>query len=225
MNLEPNLEPPTSNNLLSSHPNPEPRTHEPRTRERPPPETLYEVISVDAGSLGRACAAAFLPDHSSICRKRCVSCSREQLHHARSSQLEGGRGLYRRRRQRALRGGALGQGLLLDHRDRPRARPPDEGSGALDRPEAARRSPAAPRHRAAGPDPLQRHPPAPRRRDPRRLSHGHHPARVQGPLHLRLPDQGEPAAAGRRGGARLRQAVRLRPRGRLQAGAAGRGGA
>ena len=34
---------------------------------------------------------------------------------------------------------------------------------------------------------------------------------------LRVPDQGESAAAGRRGSARLRPAVRVRPRGRLQA--------
>ena len=47
-------------------------------------------------------------------------------------------------------------------------------------------------------------------------------ARLPGPLHLRLPDQGQPAAAGRRGGLRVRQAVRLRPRGGLQARAARR---
>ena len=47
----------------------------------------------------------------------------------------------------------------------------------------------------------------------------------KGTLHLRLPDQGEPAAPGRRGSAGVRPAVRLRPRGRLEAGAAGRGGA
>ena len=38
------------------------------------------------------------------------------------------------------------------------------------------------------------------------------------------PDQGQPAAARRRGDPRLRQAVPLRPGGRLQAGAAGRAG-
>jgi len=39
---------------------------------------------------------------------------------------------------------------------------------------------------------------------------------------LRLPDQGQPAAPGRRGDPRLRQAVQLRPRSRLQAGTARR---
>ena len=51
------------------------------------------------------------------------------------------------------------------------------------------------------------------------------PAPVPGQVSLRLPDQGQPAAAGRRGSAELRRRVRLRPRGRQQAGAAGRGGA
>ena len=51
---------------------------------------------------------------------------------------------------------------------------------------------------------------------------GHRAAPVQRPLLLRLPDQGEPAAAGRRGSAQLRRAVPVRPRGRLQAGAARR---
>ena len=41
-----------------------------------------------------------------------------------------------------------------------------------------------------------------------------HAAPVPGRLQLRLPDQGEPAAAGRRGGAQLRQAVQVRPRSR-----------
>ena len=53
---------------------------------------------------------------------------------------------------------------------------------------------------------------------------GHRAAPVHRPLLLRLPDQGEPAAPGRRGGARLRPAVPLRPRGRLEAGAARRHG-
>ena len=48
--------------------------------------------------------------------------------------------------------------------------------------------------------------------------------RLPGQLLLRLPDQGEPAAARRRGDPRLRQAVQLRPGGRLQAGTARRAG-
>ena len=46
-------------------------------------------------------------------------------------------------------------------------------------------------------------------------------ARVSGPLHLRVPDQGEPAAAGRGRGAAVRPPVQLRPRGGLEARAAG----
>ena len=54
--------------------------------------------------------------------------------------------------------------------------------------------------------------------------------RLPQPLHRGLPDQGQPAAPGGRGGVPLRQGVRLRTGGRLQAGAAGghgddRGGA
>ncbi len=76
----------------------------------------------------------------------------------------------------------------------------------------------------ADPDPLHRHPEAPARRDPRRLPERDRPEPVPGQVPLRLPDQGEPAAPGRRGSAELRRAVRLRPRGRQQAGAAGRVG-
>ena len=47
---------------------------------------------------------------------------------------------------------------------------------------------------------------------------------LPGQLLLRLPHQGQPAAARRRGDPRLRQAVPLRPGGRLQARAAGRAG-
>ena len=46
---------------------------------------------------------------------------------------------------------------------------------------------------------------------------------LPGRLQLRVSHQGQPAAAGRRGGARLRPAVQVRPRSRLQARAA-RGG-
>src|ERR687887_171314 len=47
-------------------------------------------------------------------------------------------------------------------------------------------------------------------------------ASVPGELLLRLSNQGQPAATGRRGGAQLRSAVSLRPRGGLQAGTARR---
>ena len=48
--------------------------------------------------------------------------------------------------------------------------------------------------------------------------------RIRRRLLLRLPDQGQPAAARRRGDPRLRQGVSLRSGGRLQAGIAGRAG-
>ena len=73
---------------------------------------------------------------------------------------------------------------------------------------------AVARHRPADPDPLRRHPQAPAGRDPRRLPAGDEGASIQGQLLLRLSDQGQPAAAGRRGGAELRPAVSLRARGR-----------
>ncbi len=93
-----------------------------------------------------------------------------------------------------------------------------------DRPEGADRSPAAARHQPAGARPLHRHPEASARRHPRRLPGGHRAAPVPGRLQLRLPDQGEPAAAGGRGGAQLRPALPVRPRGGLEAGAARRRG-
>ena len=55
-----------------------------------------------------------------------------------------------------------------------------------------------------------------------RVPVGDRAAPVRRQLLLRLSDQGQPAAAGRRGSARLRPAVRLRPRGRVEARAAGR---
>ena len=148
---------------------------------------------------------------------------RDHPHDTRTPELAGRRGVQRYRRDRTVRNRTLGQGLLLDIAVGSRPRAPDEGRRTLDRPQAADRPPAAARDRPADPDPLQRHPAAPGRRHPQRLQDGHQPARLRRPLHLRLPDQGEPAAAGRRGGAGFRPGVRLRPRSRLQAGAAGRG--
>ena len=81
---------------------------------------------------------------------------------------------------------------------------------------------AGPRHHPPPSHPLQRHPQAPARRHPRRVPGRHRPAPVQRALLLRVPDQGEPAAAGRRGSPQLRRAVPLRPRGRQQARAARR---
>ena len=103
---------------------------------------------------------------------------------------------------------ALGQGLLLGRRARPPAGPSRQGSDSRHRSQGAGRPPAAARHPAADPAPLHRHPQAPRSArsttPSRPPSHEHD---YQGKLLLRLPDQGEPAAAGRRGGPRLRQAV------------------
>ena len=101
---------------------------------------------------------------------------------------------------------------------------PNKQPEQVHRPQGAGRSAAGPRHPAADPAPLHRHPPPPRRRDPRRLPDRHQRVRLPGRLLLRLPDQGQPAAARRRGDPRLRQAVPLRPGSRLQAGAAGRAG-
>ena len=108
---------------------------------------------------------------------------------------------------RALRGRPLGQGLLLDRRPtatcsstRPRIR-----RASIDLKQLVDHLqlrgiglPILIRFR----DILR----APARRHPRRLPGRDHPAPVRRALLLRLPDQGQPAAAGRRGGARLRHA-------------------
>ncbi len=169
--------------------------------------------------------AKFPPTLSLRITEAALSCSREHIHDARSPQLEGGRGLHRRRRHRALRGRPLGQGLLLDLAGGPRARPPDEGSGPRHRSEAADRSPDAARHSAAGPDPLPRHPAA--------------PASATSTTRSRPPSPSTSTRAATSASTRSRStssgrssrkcstsaAVRLRPRGRLQAGAAGGDGA
>ena len=71
---------------------------------------------------------------------------------------------------------------------------------------------------------LLRHPRASPEAPARRLRAGHRRERLPEPLRRGVPDQGEPAAPGGRRGVSLRQAVRLRPGGRLQARAAGRDG-
>ena len=118
----------------------------------------------------------------------------------------------------------MGPRLFLGERRRSRAGPPHQGSRASDRPQGADRPAAAPRHQPARPRPLHRHPRASPRRDSRRISGGDHAASVPRRLQLRLSDQGEPAATGRRGGPQFRQAVSIRPGGGLEAGAAGRHG-
>ena len=80
---------------------------------------------------------------------------------------------------------------------------PTKEAGPVDRSEAAGRSSAASRHQPSDADSLSRHPAAPPERHSRRVSGGHHPARIHRQIHLRLSDQGEPAAAGRRGSAAI----------------------
>ena len=118
-----------------------------------------------------------------------------------------------------------GQGLLLDRRERSGQDSPDQGDRPVDRPEAAGRSPAAARHQPADAHPVSRHPAASPAGHLRGVSGGDRAARIHRPLHLRLSDQGQSAAPGRRGGLQFRQAVQVRPRSGLEARAAGRGGA
>ncbi len=119
----------------------------------------------------------------------------------------------------------MGEGLFLHFAVRTRARPSHQGPGQGDRPQAADRPFTAERHRPAGADPVQGHPSPPGRRHPQRLQIGHRSAWLRWPLHLRLPDQGEPAEAGGRGSARFRTRVRLWPGSGIEAGAAGGRGA
>ena len=73
-------------------------------------------------------------------------------------------------------------------------------------------------------DPLQRHPQEPHRRAQRSVPSRDDRVRLQGRLQGRLPDQGQPGPLRRREDHADRQAVPLRPRGRLEAGAARRHG-
>ena len=127
-------------------------------------------------------------------------------------------------RHRNVRRPPLGEGIFRSQQERPRHRPPEQARRSVDRPERDHRSIAGPRHPAAHPAALHRHSAPPRRRDPRRLSEGDHGIRVRRRLLLHLPDQGQPAAARRRGDPRLWQGLPLRAGGRLQARVAGRAG-
>ncbi len=83
---------------------------------------------------------------------------------------------------------------------------------------------AAARHRSADPDSLRRYSEASAGGNSHHLPDGDGGAEVSGRLLLRVSDQGEPAAAGGRRGAGIRQAVQIRLGSRQQAGAVGRGG-
>ena len=109
-----------------------------------------------------------------------------------------------------------GKGYFGINKRGPRHRPPEQEPRPGHRPQGPGRPAPAPRHPAADPAPLHRHPPPPRRRDRTTPSTSAiNEYELPGQLLLRLPDQGQPAAARRRGDPRLRQAVRLRPGGRL----------
>ena len=129
------------------------------------------------------------------------------------------------RLERALRGQPLGQRLLLGQprrtpagasRPRTRARPSTSRSSSIvcsSAASACRSSSASPTSSSTA-----------SARFTRRLSGRDRPEPVPGRLPLRLSDQGQPAAPGRRRGAQLRAAVPVRARSRVEAGTAGRGG-
>ena len=98
---------------------------------------------------------------------------------------------------------------------------PDTTAGARNRSVRGRAGTAGARPFGSGRDPLLRHPGASPAAPARGLQPGDRRERLPQPLHGGLPDQGQPAAPGGRRGVPLRQGVRLWPRGRLQARAAG----
>ena len=122
---------------------------------------------------------------------------------------------------RSLPGRGLGQGLFLDQRRGPRGDPAEHGR-------RARRSTCY--EVVQGLKARDLHTPVVIRFSDilahrlRHLAdafaHGHRRERLPQPLRRGVPDQGQPAAPGGRGGLPLRQGIRLRPRGRLQARAA-----
>ena len=101
---------------------------------------------------------------------------------------------------------------------------PGPAARARDRPVRGRAGTEGARSDDAGGRALLRHPRPPPAAPARRVRAGDRRERIPQPLCGGVPDQGEPAATGRRGGVPLRQGVRLRPRGGQQARTAGRDG-
>ncbi len=79
-----------------------------------------------------------------------------------------------------------------------------------DRPQGTRRRPLQPGPESPDPDPVLRHPAHPPRAAVRRVPAGHRRERVPGRVPRRLPGQGEPAAARRRGADGVRPPVQPR---------------
>ena len=128
-------------------------------------------------------------------------------------------------RRRDVRRPPLGQGLFRHQQGGPRHRPSEQAGRPVDRPQGSRSTscrPAASSCRSCCASPTSSATASARSTTPSRTAITR--VRLPGQLLLRLPDQGQPAAARRRGDPRLRQAVPLRSRGRLQARAAGRAG-
>ena len=98
---------------------------------------------------------------------------------------------------------------------------PEHGAGPRDRPVRGGAGAQGARPAHPGGHPLLGHPRAPPAPPRRGVRHGHRRRTTTEPLRRGLPDQGQPAAPGGRGGVPLRQGIRLRPGGRLQARAAG----
>ncbi len=126
-----------------------------------------------------------------------------------------------RRVARLVPGRGLGQGLLLDQRRRATSSiRPSMDAGPRNRSVRGRPGTQGARPAHAGGHPLLRHPRPPPAPPRGRVRHRHCGKRLPEPLRRGVSDQGQPAAPGGRGGLPLRQGIRLRARGRLQARAA-----
>ena len=118
-------------------------------------------------------------------------------------------------------GARLGQGLFLDQCGRACGGAPRYHAGPRDRPARGRAGTVRARPAHAGGGALLGHPRASAQAPARCLCAGDRRERVSQQVCGGVPDQGEPAAPGRRRGLSLRQGIRLRPGSGLQAGTAG----
>ena len=163
------------------------------------------------------------------CQRRPFACSRapstQQEEQTANDGHDHSAALDDCRLSRDVRHPQLGRGLLRCERQGERRGPPHGPRERRLRSQGAGRRGAASRHHPAAAHSLHRRAARSGRAFERSVQESHHRARVQGQLPGRLPHQGQPAPLRRRDAGRRGSPVQLRPRGGVQAGAAGGDGA
>ena len=164
----------------------------------------------------RLASPARRASQSFTCSTNLLSCAR----HEHTRQIAAHQRVEDRTVAGPVPGGSLGQGLLLDQRCGSCGRPAQHGRRARDRSLRRGAGVEGPRPTHAGGHSLLRHSGASPAPPGGGVRHCHFGERLQESLRGGVSDQGQSAAAGGRRGVPLRQGIRLRARGRLQAGAA-----